>query len=344
MIVTKKIIFALTLLFSGLSSADNLLIDGHPDSYTVIKGDTLWDISAIFLKSPWRWPEIWDKNKNIKNPHLIYPGDKLQLVYVNGNPELRMHRGKRVIKLSPKVKRTAIDGTIPTVPVDAIVPFLTQPRVLTEQQKSDLPYIVSYGGDHIMGGAGIQAYVRSIEDTSHRKFAIVRPGKPYKDADSGELLGYDAHFIGVAALQEVGDPATVLITSSEREALIGDLLVEIEETKAFRNFTPRKPLYFDKGSIIALLDGISQIGQYSTVVIDRGSDDNLQEGHVLQVQQEGEEVRDTVTENSEDTVKLPNLIAGNLLIFRTFKRVSFAIMMEAFRPMHVGDPVTTPRD
>ena len=342
MMSLKTGILTVMLLFSSWSTAQELLKPGHPSVYEVVKGDTLWDISDRFLNSPWRWPEIWHINANIKNPHLIYPGDKLELVYVNGRPQLKLSRGPKIIKLSPTVGRKPLNQAIPTVPVDAIVPFLSQPRVLEQEQLKSLPYIVSYGSDHIIGATGITAYVRSIEESNNKKFAIVRPGNAYKDGDTGEVLGYDAAYIGTAALRETGDPATVLITSSESEAWISDLLLEIDEEKRFRNFTPSAPDSEVEGNIISVFGGVSEIGQYAIVVLDRGQDNGLKEGSVLEIVQRGETVRDTVTPDSRDVVTLPDRIAGNMMVFRTFDRVSFAIVMETTRSVHIGDAVRSP--
>ena len=336
----RPILLLLCALSMPLALADELLRADHPDHYTVVRGDTLWDISARFLRSPWRWPEIWHVNPQIANPHLIYPGDELDLVYIDGKPQLRLRRG--TLKLSPRVRSTPWDGAIPTIPVDAISPFLTRHYVLEQDQLDTAPYIVDFADEHIIGGAGQKAYVRSIDQEDALKFEIVRPGGPYKDADSGEILGYEAAYIGTSKLQRTGDPATVYINSTELEAVIGDRVIPAGDDKATANFTPHAPAMPIEGNIIAVMNGVSQIGQYNVVVLDRGARDGLNAGTVLRVDQRGETIRDVVTPDSRDTVTLPDEEAGLLMVFRSFERVSFGLVLHATRVMHINDKVRNP--
>jgi hypothetical protein len=329
--------FALT---TPLALAEDLLRADHPDRYTVVKGDTLWDISGRFLRSPWRWPEIWHVNQQIANPHLIYPGDELELVYIDGQPQLRLSRGP--LKLSPTARATPWDGAIPTIPIDAIGPFLTQAYVMQEGQLEKAPYIVDFGDLHIVGGAGQKAYVRSIDDSGQLKYEIVRPGGPYRDAETGEILGYEARYIGTSQLQRTGDPATIFINSTKLEAIIGDRVIPAGEEKATANFTPHAPPMPIEGSIISVLDGVSQIGQYSIVVIDRGMKDGLDPGTVLRIDSGGQVIRDIVTPNSRDTVRLPEEQAGLLMVFRSFERVSFGLVLYATDVMNIFDKVRNP--
>jgi hypothetical protein len=201
---------------------------------------------------------------------------------------------------------------------------------------------VDFADEHILGGAGQKAYVRSIDQTEPLKFEIVRPGGPYKDGDTGEILGYEASYIGSTQLQRTGDPATVFINSTEREAIIGDRLIPAGEEKATANFTPHAPVMPLEGNIIAVFDGVSQIGQYNIVVIDRGRRDGVDPGTVLRVDQRGETIRDVITPDSRDTVKLPDEEAGLLMGFRTFDRVSFGLVLHASRVMHIDDKVRNP--
>jgi hypothetical protein len=339
--VCKRLI--LMLFFAALAPvafADDLLRADHPDTYTVVRGDTLWDISGRFLRKPWRWPEIWHVNQQIANPHLIYPGDQLDLVYIDGRPQLRLRRG--TLKLSPTVRSTPWDGAIPTIPLDAIGPFLTRPYVLEQDQLDGAPYVVDFGPDHILGGAGQKAYVRSIEAGEQLKWEIVRPGGPYQDWETGEILGYEASYIGTSQLQRTGDPATVFLNSTERESIIGDRLIAAGEERATANFMPHPPAMPMEGAIISVFDGVSQIGQYNIVVIDRGLRDGIDPGTVLRVDQRGETIRDVVTPDSRDTVTLPDEEAGLLMVFRSFERVSFGLVLHATNVMHVGDKVRTP--
>jgi hypothetical protein len=336
----KLIGFILGLLLTcGAVAAEPVALNpAHPERYTVVKGDTLWDISAMFLRDPWLWPEVWYVNPQIENPHLIYPGDELVLTYRDGRPILSLNRKN---KLSPSIRATPLDAAIPTIPIDAIAQFLTRPYVMEEHELDLAPYIVHFLDDHIVGGAGISFYARTIQDEQPVRYTIVRPGKPYKDPDTNEILGYEAAFIGDADLQRTGDPAKLLIASSALEAIIGDRLIKAEDDEPLVNFQPRAPKTDIEGRIISVLNGVSQIGQYNVVVLNKGANDGLEPGHVLQILQGGNEVRDIVKGHGE-TVTLPLEEAGILMVFRTFDRVSFALILRATKPLHVLDWVRPP--
>ncbi len=333
---------ACTALFGLPAHADDLLAANHPERYTVRQGDTLWDISGRFLRQPWRWPDIWHVNPQVRNPHLIYPGDELELVYLDGKPQLRLTRGPRHVKLSPQVRATPWDGRIPTVPVDAIAPFLTRPYVVSQAELDAAPYVVDFADEHILGGAGQRAYVRSIDAPQPAKFDLVRPGKSYLDAETGEVLGYEAQYVGSADLQRSGDPATVYINRTQIEAIISDRLLPVTSDEPVMDFYPKAPEGPVSGAIIAVLNGVSQIGQHNVVVIDRGAADGLSPGTVLRVDQRGETIRDVVSPDPRDTVTLPDEEAGLLMVFRTFDRVSFGLVMHATRAMHINDRVRNP--
>ena len=341
-------IAGLLLSCSAQAATPSDLNPAHPDRYTVIKGDTLWDIAALFLRDPWLWPEVWYVNPQIANPHLIYPGDDIVLSYTDGRPQLTLERGTRrqggpgSNRLSPSVRATPLDTAIPTIPVDAIAQFLTRPYVMEEGELDQAPYVVHFLEDHIVGGPGITCYARSISDDQVSRFSLVRPGKPYKDPDTQEILGYEATFVGDAELQRTGDPAKLLIVSSERESLIGDRLIEAAQDEPIVNFQPRPPERDMEGRIISVLNGVSQIGQYNVVVLNKGAQDGLQPGHVLEILQGGHEIRDVVLGRGAK-VTLPLEQAGHLMVFRTFDRVSFALVMHATKPLHVLDWVRPPR-
>jgi hypothetical protein len=333
-------ILGLLLACSAFASEPVALNPAHPERYTVIKGDTLWDISALFLRDPWLWPEVWYVNPQIENPHLIYPGDEIVLTYRDGRPILSLNRRN---KLSPSVRATPIDAAIPTIPVDAIAQFLTRPYVVDEDELEQAPYIVHFLDDHIIGGAGVSFYARGIARDDRTRYTIVRKGKPYEDPDTGEILGYEATFIGDADLKRSGDPAKLLIATSDLEAVIGDRLILAEEDEPLVNFQPRAPQNDIEGRIISVLNGVSQIGQYNVVVLNKGAREGLEPGHVLQILQGGNEVRDIVKGRGE-TVTLPLEEAGILMVFRTFEKVSFALVLRASKPLHTLDWVRPPAD
>jgi hypothetical protein len=331
-------ILGLLLSCSAIAAEPVALNPAHPERYTVVKGDTLWDISALFLRDPWLWPEVWYVNPQIENPHLIYPGDEIILTFRDGRPILTLSRKDR---LSPRVRATPIDEAIPTIPIDAIAQFLTRPYVVEENELDQAPYVVHFLDDHILGGAGISFYARSIMEDDPVRYTLVRPGKPYKDPDTEEILGYEATFIGDADLKRTGDPAKLLIATSEQEVIIGDRLIKAQEDEPLVNFQPRAPEGDIKGRIISVLNGVSQIGQYNVVVLNKGARDGLEPGHVMQILQGGNEVRDIVKGRGE-TVTLPLEEAGILMVFRTFDKVSFALVLRATKPLHVLDWVRPP--
>ena len=312
----------------------------YPEKYVVKKGDTLWDIAAHFLRDPWLWPELWQNNPQVKNPHLIYPGDILTLVYIEGKPTLQVQRGQPAVRLSPKARVEELKQAVPTIPIDAIRPFLTRPRVVTENELDAAPYILSSAGEHLIAGAGNRVYVRGIKRDDISRYAVVRAGQVYRNpGDPSDILGYEAIHVGDAQLQRRGDPATLLLTKSNREVLNGDRLLPAEPQPFKANFMPRSPEQKVSGRIIAVQDGVSQIGQYQVVVLNLGQRQQLRPGDVLAVYQTGPVVEDRI---AGDSVKLPNERAGTLMVFRTFERVSYALVMESTRAMHVLDTVRNP--
>lgn len=339
----KLVSLTLGLLFSCcVLAADEIAVNpAHPDRYVVVKGDTLWDISARFLRDPWLWPDVWYVNPQIENPHLIYPGDVLVMSFVNGKPRLSLERGSAA-RLSPSIRSTPLDQAIPAIPVDAIRQFLTRSFVLDADTLDSAPYVVSFGDDHIVGGTDNLAYVRHIETQKDNDFEVVRPAEPLKDADTAEILGYNAQFVGNAELRRTGDPATVMLTGMELETLIGDRLLVVPDDISLTTFYPKAPDREINGSIIKVLNGVSNIGQYDVVILDKGEQDGLARGDVLTVLHRGGTIRDTVTNNRNKQVVLPNEPAGKLMVFRTFPRVSFGLIMHATRAIHVLDRVENP--
>lgn len=334
----------LVLLF-GVFLCWNVLADeielnpSHPDRYVVVKGDTLWDISARFLQTPWRWPDIWQANEQIANPHLIYPGDIIELTFIDGQPRLTLKRGNG--KLSPSVRRTSLNNAIPAIPIDAIAAFLNNPRVMTQEEYETAPYIVAFDDEHILGSPGYKAYVRSFLDGIDDGYIVVRQGEEYKDGETGESLGFESVFIAESAVTLKGDPATVMLSKSTREVRKGDRLLPALEGPIVQNYFPHAPDSDIKGRIVGVVDGVSQIAQFDVVVIDRGEQDGVEVGHVLQIDQAGETVRDVVAGGGAE-VTLPDEKAGVLMVFRVFERVSYGLVMQSKRVMHRGDVVHTP--
>ena len=336
------ILIAGLVLFSKLLFASAVALnENHPDTYVVQKGDTLWDISAMFLRNPWQWPNIWEANPQIANPHLIYPGDVLELAFIDGKPVLRK-RTNGIVKLSPEVRVSPLNDAIDTISINDIAGFLTNPYVLEEDQADKAGYIVAMADEHLIGGADQKFYARNVKDADSGKFDIVRPGNAYVDADTGEVLGYEAEYIGTSSLIREGDPATFRLIVNRLEMLAGDRLISVSENESFTNFYPKAPTGKVDGSIIDVLNGVSQIGQFQIVVLDKGRRDGIEVGDVLVVDNLGETIRDHYHGDTFATVKLPNEEAGQLMVFRLFDKVSFGIIMSAKRAMHVLDRVRNP--
>jgi hypothetical protein len=319
----------------------------HPDTYVVKKGDTLWGISSLFLKDPWYWPEIWYVNPQVENPHLIYPGDVLTLVYVDGKPQIRSSRAGGASaagtdRLSPRVREEQLTAAVTTIPYDVIAPFLGKGMVLSKNEVADLPHIVALRDDHLMGASGHDAYVRGKVSAEGANYGIVRVGDKLVDPDDGDVLGYEGIYVADGHVRRTGDPATVELRNSEREAQQGDRLIARTEPPPLQ-FEPRAPDRPVEGRIVHVVDGVSQIGQYQVIVLNRGTRDGLAPGHVLSVWQAGKRVVD-----NRDTgffarkVQLPDERAGTLMVFKTYDRLSYALVMQAEGPIHTLDKVRNP--
>lgn len=341
---------ALALAFgTPLATADTVkLAPDHPDEYVVAKGDTLWDIASRFLQDPWLWPELWQLNPAIKNPHLIYPGDMIRLQYIDGKPVLTVQRsedtsGLPAVKLSPGARYSSLETAIPTIPIDAIKQFLLHPRVVTEEELSHSPYLVATAEGHLISGTGDKVYARGLDTAADsHSYNIVRRGQIYRDpADPKRILGYEAIDVADADVTAAGDPSTLVITRANREVLKGDRLLKPADEDLDHYFTPRAPEATVNGQIISVLDGVSRIGRLQTVVLNRGRADGLETGHVLAVYRTGEKVHDTIGANHE-TVQLPNERAGTLMIVRLFDNISYALVMEATRDLRILDTVENP--
>ena len=314
------------------------LAAGHPNEYVVQVGDTLWDIAGTFLKDPWYWPEIWYVNPDIENPHLIYPGDVLGLVYIDGQPRVTNVRAS-TYRMSPQARVTPLTESISSIPYEDVAAFLSSGVVLEKNQADSLPYLLETRGDHLIAAAGNEIYVRGItQDTPGARFSVVHVGDPLYDPDDNRLIGYQGIPVGEGRLRRGGDPATVALTDTRMEAKPGDRLLP-EEVDIPLNFFPRSPSTAIDGRIISVVGGVTQIGQYMVVVLNRGSSNGLSVGDVLTVFQTGEEVKDRF---GGGTVRLPEEEAGTVMIFKTYDRISYGLVMEATQAIHIHDTVRNP--
>jgi hypothetical protein len=343
-----KSILLLALVLGGPAAADVVrLAPDAPDRHVVVKGDTLWDISARFLSDPWLWPEIWHINPAIENPHLIYPGDIIYLEFVEGRPVLRLERTEpalRTVRLSPSARISPLETAIPTIPYDAIGQFLKYPRIVTREELDRSGYVIASSEDRLISGTGNKVYARGLPDDGATRYAVMRRGEVYHNPlNRRDILGYEAIHVGYVTVLQDGDPATLLITQAEREVLIGDRLLPVEDDEISQHFLPRAPEAEIDGHIISVLDGISRIGQYQVVALDKGSDDGLEIGHVLSVWQSGAVVRDTIgPRRMGRSVQLPDERAGTVMLIRLFDRVSYALVMEATRDLKLLDRIKQP--
>lgn len=353
------------------SDASNVMAPNYPERYVVVKGDTLWDISKRFLNDPWLWPSVWHINPSIRNPHLIYPGDIIVMFVVDGKPYITLDGqagvipdrvsggpsmkkppkmpaevkpGLKVVKLSPTARVSGIHKAISTIPMNAIRPFLDRPRVVTEDELEDAPYIVSSYEEHLISGTGNLVYALNLTKPL-ATYNIVRPGEAYIDPETDDVLGYEAVYLADARLIKVGkdedEPSTLTVTKSLREVLNNDVLIPYEKRDQMFQFTPRSPEEKVKGQIVEVFNGVSQIGQYMVVVLNRGENHGLAPGHVLAVMKKGAKVYDS-QRIFFSSVDLPDERAGIMMVFKTYKNLSYALIMEANRAMHVHDRFENP--
>ncbi|MFK3799765.1 MULTISPECIES: LysM peptidoglycan-binding domain-containing protein [unclassified Pseudomonas] len=339
----KSLLALLLLAATGFVQAQVQLREGHPETYTVVAGDTLWDISGKFLAQPWKWPQIWRANPQVHDPDLIYPGDTLNLIYVDGQPRIVVNRGESrgTIKLSPRVRSTPIAEAIPTIPLGAINAFLLNNRIMdTAKQFDDAPYVVAGNGERVLSGAGDRIYARGQFSPEHVSYGIFRKGKTYYDPDTNAVLGINADDIGSGEIvASEGDIGTVQMQRSTEEVRLGDRLFVSEERAINSTFTPSEPKQDINGVIIDVPRGVTQIGEFDVVTLDRGKLDGLAEGNVLAIYKTGEKVRDRVT---GEQIKIPDERSGLLMVFRTYDRLSYAMVLHATRSLAVNDKVRNP--
>lgn len=332
-----------------------------PDQYVVKTGDTLWDISKVFLREPWYWPEIWYVNPQVANPHLIYPGDVLKLVYVDGQPRLTVaQRGGETVesgrggkRLSPEVRRQPLSQAVTAIPYDIVASFMGRPSLLTKEQVKTAPYVVAMRDSHMIGAIGNEVYARGIGDAAaDSRYSVVHVEEELRDPDTNKLLGYSGIYVGSGPVATEGDPAKILMTDSAREVLQGDKLFP-ESVEVNVDFVPHAPADEIDASIIAVRSH-TVMGQYQVVALNRGSNDGLEPGHILAAYQRGAVVRDTFAEgglgarrasrNSSfgNKVQLPDERAGVIMVFKAFDNLSYALVMETTHEIRQGDRAKNP--
>ncbi len=347
----KRLLFTGLFFLSAQVSALALLPNA-PEQYVVVEGDTLWDISERFTQNPWHWPEIWYLNNQIDNPHLIFPGDIIGLVMVDGQTRVGIvQRGQasRTIKLSPGLVKLVpvariepIESAIPAIPIDAIRGFLREHRVVSEEELQGVPRILSGDDNHLVMGAGSKAYARGTFDNEHiEAYGVFRRGQLYKDPETDELLGLEALDIGLARISAIdGDIATLTLAHTNQQVNIGDLLLPTEDRELLTQFFPKSPQKAMTGRILAVSGGVSQVGQFDVVAINRGERDYLEPGDVLIIKKAGTVVYDRI---ANEKIRLPDERAGTMMVFRTFGKMSYALIMRTTRALKVGDKFESAR-
>ena len=370
---------AATLLTLASYVAAVELRDDHPDTYVVQKGDTLWDIAARFLNEPWLWPEIWQANPQVENPHLIYPGDVLSLAYLGGRPTL--------VKKSPMIRRSD-DDAINAVPLSEIEPFLRSAHILDEDEYKRLPYVVGLEEGRLRVAEGQVAYVRGADFEPGQRWAVVRPSTRYAihphpnnpdktrirrdewDAQHGirphssgiewayyaavdngfEVLGYEVIEMANGIITQDGDPSILLITPGGREVAKGDLLIPYDPQPYELTFYPHaRDGVPENFRILAMTERLSHGGPRDVVALSAGARDGIENGQVFSIWDPGDVVRDEIAHRprfaanlKKNKVKLPDEFVGHVMIFRTFEKVSYGLIMDGIRPASIDDELKPP--
>ena len=352
----RKIISLICILLPILAYADELVVrENATNSYVVVKGDTLWDISNKFFKDPWKWPQIWGFNKDtIKDPHWIYPGNVIVLDHatntlhfveqtkidtstlVSDAPQAPTGTNSETNKLSPKIR--AIEGSeaISSIPANVIAPFLNKPVVIESEAIEGAPTIIGSIENRALLSFGDTAFAIDVPPNNGRFWQLYRPGKALIDPDTDEVLGYEAIYLGDASINKFDTVSTLQITKSVREIQKGDNFIQSSEGLS-SHYIPRSPPFKIKAKVISIFGGVDQAGQNAVITINKGRRDGLDNGHVLALYKESES-----SKYKGETYTLPSQRYGLIFIFRTFEKVSYALVMEVQRTVSLLDSAETP--
>ena len=332
------------------ATAPLALVENPPSRYVVVKGDTLWDISARFLRDPWRWPDIWGLNRDeIKNPHWIYPGDVIILDFTGGTPRLRFEgdSGWTLVhqRVSPQMRTSPLGGSpVPTVSTALLESFVSKSQLVSENELKIAPTIVAGLDGRFVLGPGDTAYIRGSKAPVGARLYVVRPGRTFTDPDSNEILGYEAVFLGEAKVRELAEISTLKITGAVREINPGDKLIRATGTAANLPYMPRPPLRAMQGKIIASgIDTVSEIGPLQGVVLNLGTRNGLEVGNVLEISRLGDIVSPYDSADPNTKIKLPDERYGLVFVVKVYQRLAYALVMNTTRPVKVNDFVLTPK-
>lgn len=326
--------------------AGEVFVPDAPDRHLVVKGDTLWDIAGKYLRQPWLWPRIWQMNRDqIRNPHWIYPGQVIVLDRASGTMRLATGttpapgEGQPTVTLRPSVRAEIESQAIPSIPPEAIEPFLTQPVLVETATMNTSPRIVG-ARERVLLGRGDEVYASGILDADITNYMVYRPGSALKDPDGDAILGYEAVYLGTARVVRKGDPQTLLITSSKLEIGVGDRLLPATGGLP-NNYAPRAPEQNVSGRVVSIYGGVAQAGRNQVIALNRGSAQGLQPGHVLAMASAGRTITDR-SNGAPVSIKLPDERNGLIFVFRVFDKVSYALVMNVTVPVSIGDRFTQP--
>ncbi|MCB1947762.1 MAG: LysM peptidoglycan-binding domain-containing protein [Burkholderiales bacterium] len=344
----QKLIISIVLclgLLTALSAnaVDNSMLRSDvPSRYEVVKGDTLWDIAARFLKEPWRWSEIWGLNRDqLKNPHKIYPGDTIILQKTLQGNRLQLIQGKadhRTVKLSPQIRiDQARSKAIPSIPAAVIEPFLSQPLVVEKDGLALAPYLLGTSDNRVVLSTGNTVYVANMPDNLGKAWQIFRSGKALKDPDqNNRVIGFEAEYLGNASVKVFDEISTAVITHSTQEILKGDRLVPAPGL-IFNNYAPHAPETLINGRIISVYGGVTEISRGSIVTLNKGMLDGMEMGHVLAVYR-----RSQTRLPDGKMVELPEERTGLVFVFRVFDQLSYALVVRSTGTIKILDAVKNP--
>jgi hypothetical protein len=388
----KRLLIALAILGLAISvqAQDIELREDHPREYIVQEGDTLWDIASRFLTRPWQWPAIWQANPQIENPHLIYPGDRISLAFVGGEPRLMVDGTRR---LSPEVRREAIDGPISTIPYDAIEPFLRNPRIITAEELDGLPYVVANIEQRVLASTGDRTYVRGMQDARVGQEVVIarmtyqfvdrtaadsemrlrrnrirpgdgqvpsseRPASAIWQATFGRMerfnypvIGYEMWEAARARVVQAGDPAILEITSGRREVMEGDYVLPVDYHIYDATFFPRAMEQTPSHArVLTISEAYYGVGHYQIVAVSVGAADGVEPGHTFSAFRTGKQIVDDNREpgsrrfraGDDRHVRLPDEYAGQLMVFRTFEHISYAIVLDGTNVIRADDRLDHP--
>jgi nucleoid-associated protein YgaU len=365
---------AQSVAYGQAPSTPLVLRPDAPERYVVVRGDTLWGIAARYTDSPWRWPELWDMNKDqVKNPHLIYPGNVILLnrtagrLALEGGEALRRPGaaapgaaaaapgareaaaagaaapGAETVRLTPRIRAEFLEREpIPSIPYDAIAPFLVRPLIVEADALDNAPAIVGTENNRVVLAAQDVAYARGVDETAAKEWFVYRPGNALVDPDTKRTLGYEARYLGTAVITRPGPVATILLTSVVQEVVKGDKLVPAAEAHPAQ-YVPRAPELAVNGRVISIYTGIGNVGEAgppdSVLTLNRGASDGIEIGHVLALLRPGGPVPGS---RQEENLRLPDERYGVAFVFRVFEHVSYALVMQTTKPVIPFDLVQTP--